>query len=71
MSFKWWANNEVLTAADVNAHLMSQTASRHASAAARSAAVASPSEGQLTYLSDVHKLQIFDGTSWVDLWTRP
>jgi len=36
-------------------------------ASARTTAIPSPVEGQVCYLRDTNKCQVYDGTSWVDL----
>jgi hypothetical protein len=36
-----------------------------ADAAARSSAITSPTEGMVTYLSDIDKLQLYNGSAWV------
>lgn len=63
MGYKLWANSEVLEAADLNAYLASQVVARFASTGARSAALASPATGQLSYVTGVG-LQVFDGSTW-------
>ena len=61
--------SEVLTSNDVDGYLMQQTVMVFASSAARTsaftAASLSPSEGMVSYLSDVNQLQVYDGSSWV------
>lgn len=55
---------ERLTSADVNGFLMDQTVMRFASASARAAEIASPSEGMVTYLDDQNALEFHTGTGW-------
>ena len=58
---------EVLTAADVNGYLMDQTVMVFADAAARTAAIAAPTEGMVTYLSDTNALEYYDGSAFVSV----
>jgi len=63
--FKTFAAGEVLTAGDVNTYLMQQTVMVFASESARTTAIASPSEGMFTYLSDTDAFQYYTGSAWV------
>ena len=56
---------EVLTAADVNGYLMDQAVMVFANATARTAAIAAPTEGMVTYLSDTDALEYYDGSAFV------
>ena len=56
---------EVLTAADVNGYLMDQAVMVFADATARTAAIAAPTEGMVTYLSDTDALEYYDGSAFV------
>lgn len=58
---------EVLTAANVQDYLMDQSVMTFASAAARTAALTSPTEGMVSYLSDDNILQVYTGSSWVTI----
>jgi len=53
----------ILTAADVNTNLMDQAVMVFADSAARTAALASPSEGMVTYLADTDSLELYT-TVW-------
>ena len=61
---KVFAANEVLTAADVNGYLMDQSVMVFADAAARTAAIAAPSEGMASYLIDTSSFEIYNGAAW-------
>ena len=63
--FKTFAAGEVLTADDVNTYLMQQTVMVFASGSARTTAIASPSEGMFTYLSDTDAFERYTGSAWV------
>ena len=65
MPYKDFQVNEILTAADVNNFLMDQAIAVFADAAARDAAITSPTEGQHCFLSDTDALQYYTGSSWV------
>jgi hypothetical protein len=65
MPFRIFAAGEVLTAANVNDYLAEQAVATFAGTAARSSAIASPTEGQLSYLQDTDQLAYYDGSSWV------
>jgi len=66
MARKVFVASEVLTAGNVNAYLMDQTVMAFAGTAARSSAIATATEGMVTYLSDDNKLDVAIGTAtWV------
>lgn len=64
LGFKNFVSGDVLTAADTNGYLM-QGVWVFANAAARTAAVTSPQEGNVSYLRDTDSLEIYSGTAWV------
>lgn len=64
LGFKNFSTGDVLTAADVNGYLM-QGVWVFANATARSAAVTSPAEGNMSYLSDTNSLEYYSGSAWV------
>jgi hypothetical protein len=64
LGFKTFTTGEVLTAADTNGYLM-QGVLVFADAAARTAAVTSPQEGQTSYLKDTDSVESYSGTAWV------
>jgi hypothetical protein len=61
--FKVFQDGNVLLASEVNTFMMDQMIMVFASAAARDAAITSPSEGMFAFLKDVDKLTVFK-TSW-------
>ena len=63
MPRKVFVANEILTAGAVNTNLMDQAVMVFADAAARTAALGSPSEGMVTYLEDTDSLELYT-TVW-------
>jgi hypothetical protein len=64
LGFKTFATGDVLTAADTNGYLM-QGVWVFANAAARTAAVTSPQEGNMSFLKDTNSTEYYDGSAWV------
>jgi hypothetical protein len=64
--FKTFATGDVLTAPDVNGYLM-QGVLVFASAAARTAAITSPQQGQVSFLKDTNVTQYYNGSAWVSI----
>jgi hypothetical protein len=62
--FKLFSNGSVLTAAEVNTYMMEQQLMVFANAAARDAALVSPSEGMHVFLKDTDRVLFYDGSSW-------
>lgn len=70
MAYKTFIAGEEALAADVNSYLMSQTVSRFASAAARTAAITAPVLNQLTMRDDrPGVVERWNGIAWVNLST--
>ena len=63
--FKLFADGNVLLASEVNEYMAQQMIMVFASAAARDAAILSPSEGMFAFLKDTDKLTVYK-TSWGD-----
>ena len=63
LGLKTFVTGDVLTAADTNGYLM-QGVWVFASAAARSAAVTSPQEGNMSYLKDTDSTEYYSGSAW-------
>lgn len=64
LGFKNFTAGSILTASDVNGYLM-QNVWVFANAAARTAAVTSPQEGNVSFLKDTNAFEIYDGAAWV------
>ena len=63
--FKTFATGDVLTAADTNGYLMSQTVMVFADSTARTAAIASPQQGMVTFLKGTNSTEYYSGSAWV------
>lgn len=63
--FKTFQNGQVLLASEVNEYMMQQQIMVFADAAARDAAILSPSEGMFAFLKDTDTLTFYT-TSWGD-----
>lgn len=63
LGYKIFNANDILTAFDVNGYLM-QGVLVFDSAAARSSAIATASEGMVSYLKDANELSYYDSSSW-------
>jgi hypothetical protein len=66
LGFKDFVTGEVLTAADVDGYLM-QGVWVFADAAARTAAVTSPQEGNVSFLKDTNSTEYYSGSAWVPI----
>jgi len=64
LGLKTFVTGDVLTAADTNGYLM-QGVWVFANAAARTAAVISPQEGNFSFLKDTNSTEYYDGAAWV------
>lgn len=65
--FRTFVDGDILTAAQVNTYLMQQSVMVFATAAARTSAIAAPSEGMVTYLADNDLIEYYDGAAWQPL----
>jgi hypothetical protein len=65
VAYKVFTNGSVLQASELNENLMQQSTAVFSNAAARTAAITSPVEGQLTYLEDTNQYASWDGSAWV------
>jgi hypothetical protein len=61
---KTFVAGEVLLAQDVNDYLMDQSVMNFASAAARSSAIPTPTEGMTTYVADDKRIEAYDNDGW-------
>jgi hypothetical protein len=73
LGFKEFTVGDILTAADANGYLASQTVMVFASSAARTSAIASPQEGMISFLKDTDTMQFYTGAAWsnVDTGSSP
>jgi len=63
---KIFTAGDVLTASDVQSYLQDQTVMVFAGTAARSSAIATPTEGMISYQKDTDAIEAYDGTNWVN-----
>jgi hypothetical protein len=65
MPRKIFVAGEILTAADLQANAVDQSVMVFDDSAARGSAIPTPSEGMVTYLSDVNALEVYTGAAFV------
>jgi hypothetical protein len=65
VAYKVFTNGSTLQASELNENLMQQATAVFSNAAARTAAITSPVEGQMTYLEDVNRYDHWNGSAWV------
>jgi hypothetical protein len=65
MPRKTFVSGEILTASDVNTFLGDQAVMVFDDSAARGSAIPTPSEGMVTYLSDVNRVEVYTGAAFV------
>jgi hypothetical protein len=71
MPRKNFLNGYPLPASDINTYLMDQTVMTFASTTARTSAIATPTEGMLTWLEDSNKFSYYTGSAWLDISALP
>jgi hypothetical protein len=64
MPRKTFIDGDVLPASDLNNFLMDQSVMTFATAAARSTAIPTPTEGMVSYLESTESLDFYNGTAW-------
>jgi hypothetical protein len=69
VAYKVFTNGSVLNASEINDNLMNQSVMVFSNAAARTAAITVPVEGQLTWLEDVNRYESYSGTAWLQVVT--
>lgn len=67
MPYKVWAIGEETLATDFNDYVQEQVVATFPNAAARTAAIAAPNPGQVSWLNDTKRLEMWDGTAWVSI----
>jgi hypothetical protein len=65
VAYKVFTNGSTLQASELNENLMQQSIATFSNAAARTAAITSPVEGQMTYLLDVDRYDSWSGAAWL------
>jgi hypothetical protein len=64
VAYKVFTNGSTLQASEINENLMRQATAVFSNAAARTAAITSPVEGQMTYLEDSNRFAFWNGSEW-------
>jgi hypothetical protein len=67
MPYSTLVTGTTITASWANTNVRDQVVTPFASSAARTSAISSPVEGMVSYLSDVNTLEVFDGSSWLNV----
>jgi hypothetical protein len=67
MTYKVFTNGSPLPASDLNTYLMNQSVIVFANATARGTTLTAPTEGMVTYLRSTDRLEVYNGTAWVDV----
>jgi len=67
MSYKTFVNGFPLNASELNEYLMSQVVAVFVDSTARTAAIETPVEGQITYLTGANSYEFYNGSAWVSL----
>jgi hypothetical protein len=67
VAYKVFTNGSVLQASEINENLMRQSVAVFSNAAARTAAIASPVEGQMTWLEDLNRYESWNGSLWTGI----
>lgn len=70
LGYKAFTSGAVLTASQVQGYLQDQAVMKFATATARDAAIASPTEGMTVLLSDSNAMFVYDGANWCVVPTR-
>jgi len=63
--YRTWVLGETISQGNVQSYLQDQSVMFFASAAARTTAISTPTEGMVSYLSDTGMLEVYDGSAWV------
>ena len=67
MPYKVFVNGFPLNASEINSNLMQQAIATFVDSTARAAAIETPQEGQVTYLTGTNVFQYWTGSAWADL----
>jgi hypothetical protein len=64
---KIFTAGDVLTASDTMNYLMDQTVMNFAGTAARSSAIATPTDGMVTYNQSNDQIEAYNGSAWIGI----
>ena len=67
VAYKVFSNGSVLNASEINDNLMNQSVIVFSNSTARSAAIPTPIEGMVTYLTDTDAMVYWNGTAWIPI----
>jgi hypothetical protein len=65
--YRAWSTADLVSASDFSTYVQDQIVGVYTSSSNRSSELASPAEGQVSFLTDTNVLAIYDGSAWVDL----
>ena len=65
--YRTWATADTVTASDFSAYLQDQVVGVYTSSSNRTTELASPAEGQVSYLTDTNTFEVYNGSAWVAL----
>ena len=65
--YRTWSTAALVSASDFSTYVQDQICGVYTSTSNRSSELASPAEGQISYLTDSNVFSIYNGSAWVDV----
>ncbi len=65
--YRTWSTADLVSAADFSTYIQDQVVGVYTSDSNRSSELASPAEGQVSFLTDTNVFSIYNGSAWVDV----
>ena len=65
--YRVWSTADLVSASDFSTYVQDQVCGVYTSTSNRSSELASPAEGQISYLTDTNVFSIYNGSAWVDV----
>ena len=65
--YRVWSTADLVSASDFSTFVQDQVCGVYTSTSNRSSELASPAEGQISYLTDSNVFSIYNGSAWVDV----
>ena len=65
--YRTWSTADLVSASDFSTYVQDQVVGVYTSTSNRSSELASPAEGQISYLTDSNVFSIYNGSAWVDV----